>query len=145
MTNKEKLIEMILNLSDVDAERFMAFLIEQTQPKPSFKPYRRIIYSIKNNVTGREYIGRTQNFDNRIAHHMADLKRGVHPVSDMQRDFDDYGDDFTISILEEVTGFENRKREYELIEEHGSYIRGKGYNYRDTTFRRWKAAKERAE
>lgn len=142
MTDKEKLIEFILGLTDEEAELILSRLSKKTQRMP--RRYHRYVYSIKHNVTGREYIGRTQNFDKRIAHHMADLRRGKHPVLDMQHDFDDYGDDFTISILEEITEFSQNKREYELMEEHESYIRGKGYNYRDTTFRRWKAAKERA-
>ena len=147
MTDKEKLFELILKLSDRDAERLLAHVIhEKAKAEEKAKPtYRRIIYSIKNNVTGKEYIGRTQDLDKRIKSHMATLRSGKHVVEDMQSDFDKYGDAFTITVLEEITEFAKNKREYELIESHESYIRDKGYNYNDTTFRRWKAAKERSE
>jgi hypothetical protein len=64
---------------------------------------------------------------------MAALRGGYHKVEDMQSDFDEYGDDYTVSVLEEITSFENRKREYELMKIHQSYIRGIGYNYKDRT------------
>ena len=61
----------------------------------------------------------------------------------MQFDFYLYGNDYTITVLEQINDFEQNKREYMLIEEHESYIRGKGYNYNDTTFIRWKLLRDR--
>lgn len=142
MTDREKLIDFVLKLTNEEAEKILSHLSEMSKPKPR-STYHRFIYSIKNNVTGREYIGRTADLKKRIQHHMACLRSGNHCVEDMQADFDKYGDNFTISILEEITDFKQNKREYELIESHKSYIRDNGYNYNDTTFRKWKAAKEK--
>ena len=49
----------------------------------------------------------------------------------MQADFDTYGEDYTITYLEEITKYEDRIREYEWMQEYDSYIRGTGYNYND--------------
>ena len=144
MTNKEKLIDLILKLTSEEAERILTHLNElpKPEPKPTPKcPYHRVIYSIKCNKTGKEYIGRTENFESRVKRHMSLLRNGKHSIEDMQNDFDEYGD-FTVTILEEITDFKDRKREYELIESHKSYLRENGYNYKDTTFRRWKEAKK---
>lgn len=146
MSNKEKLIEFILKLSNEEAEIVLSHLIgerkdkEEKTSKPQFE-YRRTIYSIKHNATGREYIGCTANFDKRIKAHMSSLRGGRHPVEDMQADFDKYGNDYTVCVLEEITAYCERAREYELIKEHESYVRGKGYNYKDWIAKRraaWK-------
>lgn len=133
MTDREKLIELILNITDAEAE----LLCSELGIKKKSTPYRRVVYSIKHNATGREYIGKTKNLETRIYQHKQALKRGQHIVEDMQRDYDEYGDDFTVSTLEIITTFEDNKREYELIRSHESHIRGKGYNYRDSCFRKW--------
>lgn len=143
MTNKEKLIDLILKMTNEEAERVVSHLLkEKNRSKTESKPYyHRVIYSIRNNVTGKEYIGKTEDLDKRIKSHMSLLRNGKHNVEDMQSDFDKYGDDFTISVLEEITDYDQRQREYELIESHKSYIRENGYNYKDTVFRRWRGEK----
>ena len=145
MSNKEKLIEFILNLSNEESELLLAHLISEKkdeQKRNTQEPvYHRTIYSIKHNVTGREYIGCTENFDKRIKAHLSALRNGRHNVEDMQTDFDNYGNDYTICVLEEITSYSKRSREYELMDEHESYVRGKGYNYKDTVFKRKKGSK----
>ena len=144
MSNKEKLIEFILRLSNEDAELILNRLESEKKAKEDrlveIKPkeYHKTIYSIKHNATGREYIGATDNFDRRIKSHLSALRNGRHKVEDMQADFDKYGYDYTISVLEEVTDYAQRHREYDLIEEHKSYIRGNGYNYKDAVFKKLK-------
>jgi group I intron endonuclease len=148
MTNKEKLIDFILKLTSEEAERLLAHLneISKPEPKPTPKfPYHRVIYSIKCNETGKEYIGRTEDLKKRMISHMSLLRCGKHPVEDLQSDFNKYGDSFTVSVLDEINDFKQNKREYELIESRGTYIRENGYNYNDTVFRRWKRAKDKAK
>lgn len=133
MTNREKLFYFIGTLTEKDAKMLIpaveAFLYFQTKNKAN--KFHEVIYCIKHNVTGKEYIGRTGAFENRIACHMGLLRNGKHPVEDMQSDFNVYGNDYTITILEEITDKEQRKREHELMLSRGSHIRGKGYNYKD--------------
>jgi uncharacterized protein YeeX (DUF496 family) len=141
VTNKEKLIEFILKLSNEKAEFVLNRLTSEKSPEKenmvAAKPkYHRVIYSIKHNVTGREYIGITQNFDERIKAHLSSLRHGRHIIEDMQADFDKYGEDYTISVIEKITEYDKRIREYELMKERKSYVRGNGYNYKDTIFKR---------
>lgn len=147
MTNREKLIEYILKLNDEDAGRVLRHLREEKEQEQSVRKElptkRRIVYSIKNNVTGKEYIGITGNLESRVKAHMSALRCGKHTVEDMQSDYDKYGEVFTVSELCESNDFPHNTREYELIESRGTYIREKGYNYNDTTFRRWKASREK--
>lgn len=77
MTDREKLIELIMNLTDEEAKQFLLQIGKQDNCKKY--PYHRFIYSIKHNVTGKEYIGRTQYLEQRIAEHMSALRRGKHP------------------------------------------------------------------
>ena len=142
MTNKEKLIEFILKLSNEEAERILSNLMGEIKKEKTCERaasgYHKTIYSIKHNVTGREYIGITHNFEERIKAHLCSLRGGRHNIEDMQSDFDKYGEDFTFTVLEEITDYSKRCREYDWMESHKSYIRGKGYNYKDVIFKKKK-------
>lgn len=91
----------------------------------------RKIYAIKHNVTKRIYVGSTKDPKHRFATHLSMLRNGKHIVEDMQKDFDEYGDNFTFFILETVPDYKDRGREYEFMLFLESHIRGKGYNYKD--------------
>lgn len=69
-----------------------------------------IIYGIQHNQTKRIYIGKTTN-TGRIKNHFADLKRGEHANRELQKDYDAYGDDFSVYLLETVPKgtFEDRE------------------------------------
>jgi hypothetical protein len=86
------------------------------------------IYMIRHNITGRMYIGLSSNVPNRIKQHFWKLRRGKHTVEDMQEDFDNYGDDFSVTILCENGG---GSTEIEMMEKYQSCVRGIGYNYKD--------------
>ena len=88
------------------------------------------IYMIRHNMTGRMYIGRSKRPDERTKHHFVLLRAGKHPVEDMQKDFDEYGDDFSITILCDSTRYDNNS-EIEMMEKYRSCVRGIGYNYND--------------
>jgi hypothetical protein len=91
------------------------------------------VYLIRHNKTNRVYIGSSKEVDIRIRKHMSDLRHHRHPVEDMQEDFDRYGDDYTVTILEDSS--KETRDEYEWQSIYRSYVRGKGYNYKDP---RWK-------
>lgn len=92
------------------------------------------IYCIRHNVTNRAYIGSSQKIEKRLRHHFDSLRGHRHPVEDMQADFDKYGDDYTVTILEEVVNYNDRYKEYKWMEKYQSHIRGNGYNYKDHVF-----------
>ena len=89
------------------------------------------VYKIKNTVTNRVYIGRSRNAPERIKHHLYALRSGNHPVEDMQRDYELYGDSFTFVIFPETDAAEGKKKERELMDKYHTCTRGIGYNYKD--------------
>lgn len=57
------------------------------------------VYAIKHNKTGRIYVGSTESLKTRIGQHFQALKSNRHQSREMQTDFNDYGDDFSVYIL----------------------------------------------
>lgn len=93
--------------------------------------YPRVIYMITHNVTKRMYIGSTGKFNARIKIHLNALRSGRCRIEDMQKDFDMYGEDYTIEILDEIKTIESFRKEYDYMDLYKSRIRGIGYNYLD--------------
>ena len=91
----------------------------------------RKVYAIQHNVTKKIYIGSSNNPEKRYLAHVNKLKNGKHTVEDMQQDFDEYGEDFSLFIIDEISTYEDRKKEYEWMRKYKTDIRGIGYNYKD--------------
>lgn len=104
--------------------------------------FPRKIYAIKHNVTNRVYVGSSHQVGRRIGSHLSRLRSHTHTVEDMQADFDKYGEKFTIMILDEISNNEELNKEYEYMLKYGSAVRGKGYNYNDTIYKKF--AREQA-
>lgn len=100
--------------------------------------FPRKIYLITNVSNHKIYVGSTHNPDNRFKSHLNLLKRGKHPVEDMQKDFDKNSDAFHFSIVDEIKGFDERHKEYEWMQKLNTMQREYGYNYKD---RCWQATK----
>lgn len=91
----------------------------------------RQVYSIQHNVTKKIYIGSSGRLEKRIANHMNLLRAGKHPVEDMQKDFDEYGENYTVQVLDVIDSYEEAVKEHEWKEKMQSWVRGVGYNYKD--------------
>lgn len=91
----------------------------------------RTVYLIRHNKTNRVYIGSSADPSRRFKDHIWNLRRGKHPVEDMQFDFDTYGEDYSIEYLEVINAYEDGMHEYDWMEKYSSHIRGIGYNYKD--------------
>lgn len=94
----------------------------------------RKIYAIKHNITGRIYIGSSRNVESRFKSHIGQLRIGKHPVADMQSDFNEFGENFSFFVLDEIKNYEERAKEYEWMRKLETNVRGKGYNYKDMVF-----------
>ena len=70
-----------------------------------------VVYIIKNEVTGKIYVGRSSNLKVRVQQHMNLLRRGMHPVEDMQADFDEYGDHFRVIVIDKIETYGDRSKE----------------------------------
>ncbi len=98
--------------------------------------YPRTIYAIQHNETGRIYVGSTSNVTRRFNDHMCQLKSGKHCNKEMQKDFDEFGEDYSIFVLGQIEDFEHRSKEMEWMEKLGTYDVRVGYNHNDPWFRR---------
>lgn len=91
----------------------------------------RTIYAIQHNKTKRIYIGSSADVPTRYWNHIYRFRSGKHNIKDMQKDFDDFGEDFSLFILDEINSYADRIKDHEWMKKYQSYIRGKGYNYND--------------
>ena len=69
--------------------------------------------------------------ESRYWRHIYSLRNHQHSIEDMQRDYDDFGEDYSLYLLDEIKVFSERRKEYEWMTKLKSYIRGRGYNYKD--------------
>ena len=95
--------------------------------------YPKKIFAIQHNKTKRIYIGSTGNLDRIYLNLMNLLRRGVHPVEDMQKDYNEHGEDYSVYTLGTIKSAADKDQEYEWMRTYNSYIRGKGYNYMNRT------------
>lgn len=89
------------------------------------------IYAIRCKTTGKVYIGRSQNPQDRMKQHLQQLKRGENcGTSSFKEDFDKYGpSDFDGYILEQgVVPAKFREREEFWIKEYNATNPMYGYN-----------------
>lgn len=93
--------------------------------------YPRKVYAIRHNVTDRVYIGSSCNVDRRFKQHLYALQAHTHVVDDMQKDYDEHGEDFTLTILDTINDESEIEKEYEWMDKYQSFTRGVGYNYKD--------------
>lgn len=93
--------------------------------------YCKQIYAIQHNVTRRMYIGSSMDVDGRYRAHIYALRKGKHPVEDMQTDYDHHGEDYSVFLLGTISSRTEKRAEYEWMARYRSHVRGYGYNYRD--------------
>lgn len=91
----------------------------------------RKVYAIRHNVTDRVYIGSSCNVDRRFKEHLYALQAHTHIVDDMQKDYDEHGEDYTLTILDQIKDESEIEKEYEWMDKYQSFVRGVGYNYKD--------------
>lgn len=105
--------------------------------------YPRKVYAIRHNTTNKVYIGSSCNVDRRFLQHLYGLRAHKHPVLDMQKDFDEYGEDFTLTVLDTINDSSEDCKEYKWMDKYQSFVEGMGYNYQDMKMRQ--RGKEAAE
>lgn len=87
------------------------------------------IYSIRNVVNNKVYIGSSVNIKKRINRHKNDLKSNIHSNEHLLKSFNKYGiDNFIFSIIEECNKEDLIDREIYYINFYDSLDYKKGYN-----------------
>ena len=89
------------------------------------------VYAITLEATGKIYVGMTQDPAQRYRHHTYLLRKGKHPVEDMQADYNTYGGPVTIRVLDKVETPEEKGKEFGWQLNLRTLERGQGYNYKD--------------
>ena len=87
------------------------------------------IYSIKNIVNGKVYIGSSNNIQKRFRKHKTELNTKTHSNKYLERAYEKYGkDNFEFIILEECSLQELIEKEISYIKKYNSLNTLKGYN-----------------
>lgn len=97
--------------------------------------YPAYVYVITLEATGKQYVGLSSNVRRRISQHRSALRRGSHPVEDMQTDYNRAGGSISFCILEEVRTAAERCKEFKWQLLLKTLERNKGYNYKDPVTR----------
>lgn len=75
------------------------------------------IYAIQHNITKRIYVGCSRKVESRYVTHIQELRRGKHSSKEMQEDFNNYGEDYSVFILEKLEDGFDKVRAPEFSEE----------------------------
>jgi group I intron endonuclease len=71
------------------------------------------VYQIKNKRNGKLYIGSTKNLPGKINSHKFQLKNGLHTNKEMQREFNEVGEEaFSFDILDRLEPRQDVKYDY---------------------------------
>ena len=96
------------------------------------------IYAIQHNVTDRIYVGITEDVGRRVKLHFSELKGHRHHNYEMQKDFDEFGFDYSVFVLEFSVLPGNRWKERYYIETLHTDDPAIGYNGNDPRYARSK-------
>lgn len=91
----------------------------------------RVVYAIRHDPTGKIYVGSTNNLCSRLSSHFTALKGGYHKNEAMQRDCNERGFSYSVFVLDFVTSFQDRNKEYLWIDALGTRSADVGYNSGD--------------
>ena len=117
---------------------------KQAVLKREYKETRQLpgVYAIRNEKTGRFFVGSSRNVNARINRHKASLSFGSEEISELMSDWKEYGrDSFTFEVLETLDGeYESDKElsdELSLLEQMWTekYAQGGGGSYPNPVFR----------
>lgn len=91
------------------------------------------VYKIENKITGKVYIGSTNDFYRRKHEHFWELMNKSHHSIKLQSDYDKYGEEnFSMSIIEECEDSIRLDREQHYIDLYDAA--NKGYNTSDSAY-----------
>lgn len=100
--------------------------------------YPRYVYAIQHNVTKRIYIGSSNCIEKRYKQHIIDLRRGKHTAKLMQKDFDEYGENFSLFQLDIIDSQINNDLEYIYMNKYNTFDESIGYNQGDKNYKGYK-------
>lgn len=91
------------------------------------------VYALRNNKTGKLYVGSTLDLNTRIETHISKLRNHSHASERLQQDHDRYGDDYTVFVLYQgnVIGQDLKRIEQTFMSLLHTRNPERGYNDKD--------------
>lgn len=89
------------------------------------------VYVLTHIFTGKKYVGKTIEPEERVLTHISQLTRGIHKNKAMQADFDKYHGDYRFAIVEEAMGPKVYDAEKKWMRKLRTYDERYGYNFND--------------
>lgn len=96
--------------------------------------FPRVVYAIKHEPTGKIYVGSTGCSLTRGRNHLSSLRSGTHRNVEMQKDCNDYGYDYSFFILDHISNWSERNKEYLWMDALNTRDPKYGYNTGDKGF-----------
>ena len=91
----------------------------------------REVYRLIHKPTGKIYVGSSRDPWLRIYNHVSALKRGEHPNEAMQKDFNQYGGEYDVAILDTIRCREDNNKEFLWMDALRTREAPFGYNVND--------------
>ena len=140
-TNREAILEYYQANREAKAEYDKQYYQANREAKAEYyKQYQQAkiaeqpacVYQIVNNQNGRIYVGETFRGELRWKKHLTGLKGGYHPNTDLQKDFNKFGEEaFEWSIIKELPKDREILAKEEKLNIHKMIAEGKSlYNER---------------
>lgn len=104
------------------------------------------VYVITYLPTGKKYVGRTSNLENRIQQHMSTLRHGKHNSKELQKDYNKFGggkNAFRIEVVGEYqwhVGKADTDLEFLVMAGLHTYDERYGYNTHDCAMQKLRKA-----
>lgn len=97
--------------------------------------FPRTVYALRHNPTGKIYVGSSCDVPQRISLHINALRRGKHIMKAMQDDYNQYGEDYSLFILDSISNIYEKRKESFWMEMLNTRSPNYGYNTGDKSGR----------
>ena len=89
------------------------------------------IYAIQHRITKKIYIGVTNSLELRYQAHLSLLRNNKHNSPLMQEEYNQYGGEYDVFVLDEIQSYSEKYREYEWMKFYKTKDPKYGYNSQD--------------
>ena len=93
--------------------------------------YPKVVYAMQHRVTKKIYIGLTRNLEERYKNHLCLLRNNKHHSKLMQEEYNEYGGEYDVFILDKVETYSERHKEFEWMRHYKTKDKNYGYNGQD--------------
>ena len=90
--------------------------------------FPQVVYAMQHRVTKKIYIGLTSNLASRYRSHMSLLRKNKHHSKLMQKEYNEYGGEYDVFILDKVEKYTERCKEREWMQYYQTKDKHYGYN-----------------